>query len=233
MIFDDAFLKTAEENPIVGIVDAAGKAIDYIDRNSPRDGWEQDHLDVLIESSALIESLIEAKELFSHNQIKELSGDLQSNAASLYAFIQNVKVEFEGHASQIKIDSFKSKFKIALNAGYCFEFSQGDLDRIQALINELREEISRNKILEEEHKQRLLKRLEKLQSELHKKVSDLDRFWGMIGDAGVVLRKLGEDAKPIVDRLREITEIVWRTQARTEELPSDSQNPLITDESST
>jgi len=58
-------------------------------------------------------------------------------------------------------------------------------------------------------------------------VSDLDRFWGLVGDAGVVLGKLGNDAKPIVDRIREIAEIVWKTQSRTEELPSNSQNPML------
>lgn len=73
----------------------------------------------------------------------------------------------------------------------------------------------------------ILKRLENLQSELHKRVSDLDRFWGLVGDAGVVLGKLGKDAKPIVDRVREVAEIAWKTQARTEELPSSSPNPML------
>ncbi len=232
MNFDDNFIKSLEDSPIQGIVIAASEAIAYVDQFPPQPWWEQHHLDVLVETSALIESIIEAKGLFSHYQIKEQSGDLQENSASLFEYIQNVRKEFQGHATQIKLDSFKRKYKLALNAAFSFEFSQGDLERIQSLVNELREEIANNQILEEEHKQRLLKRLEKLQSELHKKVSDLDRFWGMIGDAGVVLRKLGDDAKPIVDRVREITEIVWRTQARTEELPSDTHNPLITDESS-
>jgi hypothetical protein len=64
-------------------------------------------------------------------------------------------------------------------------------------------------------------------SELHKKVSDLDRFWGLIGDAGVVVGKLGENAKPIVDRIREIADIVWQTQSRAEELPSGTKLPQL------
>ena len=76
--------------------------------------------------------------------------------------------------------------------------------------------------------QRLLVRLEKLQSEMHKKVSDLDRFRGLIGDAGVVLGKLGKDAKPIVDRIKEVADIVWQTQSRTEELPSGTKIPMLT-----
>ena len=112
-------------------------------------------------------------------------------------------------------------------AVFCYEFSEGDLNRVQKLVNELRDQISSLSKLSDDHKRRLLARLEKLQSELHKRVSDLDRFWGMIGDAGVVLGKLGKDSKPIVDRIREISEIVWRTQARTEELPSNSPSPLL------
>jgi hypothetical protein len=62
-------------------------------------------------------------------------------------------------------------------------------------------------------------------------MSDLDRFWGLIGDAGVVLGKLGNDAKPFVDRIKEIADIVWNTQSRAEELPSGTRPPLLEDRS--
>lgn len=97
----------------------------------------------------------------------------------------------------------------------------------QTSINELRDLISGSEVIEENHKQRLLKRLERLQSELHKKMSDLDRFWGFVGDAGVVMGKFGEDAKPFTDRIKDIMNIVWRTQARAEELESGSPNPFL------
>lgn len=99
------------------------------------------------------------------------------------------------------------------------------------MINEIRELIANSNGLEKDHQRRLLSRLEKLQSEMHKKVSDLDRFWGLIGDAGVVLGKLGNDAKPIVDRIKEVADIVWQTQSRSEELPSGTQIPLLSDKS--
>lgn len=102
---------------------------------------------------------------------------------------------------------------------------------MQVLISQVRDLIVNDNGLEKDHKRRLLSRVEKLQSELHKKVSDLDRFWGLIGDAGVVLGKLGKDAKPIVDRIKEIADIVWQTQSRAEELPSGTRPPLLTDES--
>ena len=49
---------------------------------------------------------------------------------------------------------------------------------MQHLINELRDQISKTEALEQEHQQRLLHRLERLQAELHKKMSDLS----LLGD---------------------------------------------------
>ena len=120
-------------------------------------------------------------------------------------------------------DKYKQKFKI----GFGYEFSDGDLKRIQTLINELRDYITTSTDFDAEHRDRILNRLENLQKELHKRVSSLDRFWGLVGEAGVVLGKFGKDAKPFVDRIRELTQIVWNTQARTEELPSGTKIPLL------
>lgn len=60
-------------------------------------------------------------------------------------------------------------------------------------------------------------------------MSSLDKFWGLVGDAGVVIGKFGKDAKPMVDRIREITQIIWSIQARAEELPSNTMMPLLSD----
>jgi len=60
-------------------------------------------------------------------------------------------------------------------------------------------------------------------------MSNVDKLWGLVGEAGVTLGKFGKDAKPIVDRIREITKITWRTQSNSEELPSDTPFPLLED----
>jgi len=121
----------------------------------------------------------------------------------------------------------KEKFATKLGAGFVYEFSEGDLSKVQTSINELRDLISDSEIIEDNHKQRLLKRLERLQSELHKKMSDLDRLWGFFGEAGVILGKLGKDAKPFTDRILDIIKITTNTQARAEELESGVPNPFL------
>lgn len=131
-------------------------------------------------------------------------------------------------ATALETEHFKDQFTIKFGTGF-YEFTEGDLERIQSLINELRDLISESTDFDDDHRHRLLKRLENLQSELHKKVSDLSRFWGLVGEAGVVIGKFGEDAKPIVDRISEIAGIVWRTQARAEELPSGMEHFLLSE----
>ncbi|MGA2914589.1 MAG: hypothetical protein ABSE89_01005 [Sedimentisphaerales bacterium] len=125
------------------------------------------------------------------------------------------------------LESAEFEYASLLGTGFAYVFTDGDLEKIQTLINEIRELINKSKIFEEDHKTRLLNRLEKLQQELHKRMSNLDKFWGLVGDAGVVLGKFGKDAKPFVDRIQEIAQIVWGVQARSEELQSGLQMPLL------
>lgn len=101
-----------------------------------------------------------------------------------------------------------------------YKFSDSDFTKIQEIINELRNLISQSKIVTENHRRRLLERLERMQSELHKSTSDLDRFWGFIGETGIVVGKFGNDIKPIVDRVRELANIVWKTVRLKENLLS-------------
>ena len=121
----------------------------------------------------------------------------------------------------------KDRFASLLGSVFHYELSEADVQRIQHLLNELRDMISGASDFEADHKQRILKRLERLQSEIHKRLSDLDKFYGIIGDAGVLLGKFGRDAKPFIDRIREIVEIIWRAQANAEQLPTSARPALL------
>jgi hypothetical protein len=122
----------------------------------------------------------------------------------------------------------KRDFAVLLGAAFGYRLSHADIERVQELINELRDRIRAVEKLEEDHRRRLLGRLEDLQRELHRRLSNLDRFYGLVGEAGVLLGKFGRDAKPFVDRIREIIEIVWRAQANAEDLPASARPALLT-----
>ncbi|WP_261841160.1 hypothetical protein [Aliamphritea ceti] len=183
---------------------------------------------------ALLEAISEANSL--NWELPPIKFDEpESHKEELINFFKSLKDELSPYAlvseEQRKLKNYRQGFLTKIKNTFIYEFSDGDLEQIQSKLNSLRDFISKSTLFEDKHKQRLLKRLELLQQELHKKQSDLDRYWGLIGDAGVILGKLGKDAKPIVDRVKEITEIVWRTQSRAEELPSDAKPPLLNSES--
>jgi hypothetical protein len=229
MIFEEDFLVLISEKPVEGILEVCEKVRQSLS-DDPREWLEADY-DVFIEALGLISSMVEMDLIFSPYAIPSISGNINEDCKNISEYLARLKEVYQAESSKLKLQSFKAHFKTNIGNGFKYEFSQGDLDRIQALVNELREHVSKSGDFEEDHKNRLLSRLEKLQAELHKKMSDLDRFWGLIGDAGVVIGKFGDDVKPIEDRIKEITEIVWRTQARAEELPSDSPLPKLEDKS--
>lgn len=226
MLFSDDFLEGLAADPIAGasaICESARNSIENSANWTPRD-WDN-----LLEAYALLSEMQEAGLLPVAYLLPPISADTPlgkkckdaSDSIEAIQKLLNALVE-EGHVEQLK-----KRFRNSLRNGFKYEFSQGDLEKVQELLNELRNEVSISTKLEDEHKARLLKRLEALQAELHKRISDLDKFWGLIGDASVVMAKIGTNAKPIVDRVREIADIVWRTQTRAEELPSGTSLPQI------
>ncbi len=110
--------------------------------------------------------------------------------------------------------------------GFAYEFLESDYKRLQELLNDLRTLTTESEQIEENHKRRLLRKIEKLQQELNKRMSNLDVLWGLVGEAGIAIGKFGEDVKPFCDRLREIFIIVVSTQARAHGLP-ESVIPLL------
>ncbi|WP_036129387.1 hypothetical protein [Marinobacter nitratireducens] len=227
MFFDPEFIAKVEEKPIEGLVEACKRALAAQDELDNREEWTDEEHELLWDASTFVDLIIKANEIDLDLELPEPSINIHENCSALRIYLEEVEKSLRGEATKLKINSFKRRYDNVLKSSFAYEFTQGDLERVQLLINEIRSHLSEVEHLDPGHKQRLLKRLENLQAELHKRVSDLDRFWGLVGDAGVVLGKLGKDAKPIVDRIREVAEIVWKTQARTEELPSGTDNPVL------
>jgi len=229
MLFTDEFVASLKDDPIRGTLEICQVAYEGLD--SPGEWGKSDH-ERLIEVCALLTELIESKLLVVDKSPQfDLIGNIETDCRNIIEFVRYVDEKCKLQASQLELQSKRSKFKATLGASFCYEFSQGDMDRVQLLVNQIRDLIASSENLETDHQRRLLMRLEKLQSELHKRMPDLDRFWGLIGDAGVVLGKLGTDAKPVVDRVKEIADIVWQTQSRAEELPSGTSPPLLENDS--
>ncbi len=115
-----------------------------------------------------------------------------------------------------------------------YEFSDNDFQRVQVLIKEMRELLANSKDIEKKHKGRLLKKLETLQAELHKTMSNFDRFWGFWVESTSYLGICGENIKPLLDRATELLKIVSKVQGIGENILSIPmlQQPLLPDSGS-
>lgn len=226
MLFTDEFINSFTDDPIGKTIEICNQTFTAL-KSQSQETWTRADFEILAEAYSLLVEAVELGLLPINLPYPHLTGKTSEDCVNIHKYLNGIRELCSAEASKLRVQSLRTRFRVTLGNGFAYEFSQGDLDRVQQLINQLRDLITNADQLEKEHKQRLLRRLEKLQSEMHKKVSDLDRFWGLIGDAGVVLGKLGNDAKPIVDRIREIADIVWRTQSRAEELPSGTNLPSL------
>jgi len=133
----------------------------------------------------------------------------------------------ENHIVQVRVAASRQRYSAALSKDVVYTFSDKHYSRLQDLLGGLRTLISGHPTLLPAHKHRLLRRLESLQTELRKTMANLDRFWGLVAEAGVVQGKLGAEARPLVERIREIAQIVWSTQAVANGLAEGAAPPLV------
>ena len=223
-LYNEQFIQGLSEDPKTALFYICKHFMDTRATNNKAIGLEE-HL----EAYALIEAFVTANEM--ETTVPTLPNDRAQLLSTIVVFINktlNGLIPYiQSEEEQKLLQNYRGEFAVHIGKAFVYEFSDGDLEIIQKLLNEMRDLVTESNIFEDKHRRRLLKRLERLQQELHKKQSDLDHFWGLVGDAGVVLGKFGDDAKPFVDRIKEISEIVWRTQSRAEELPSDTKPALL------
>jgi hypothetical protein len=142
----------------------------------------------------------------------EVGPQRHQNIASVTAFFNRlrdqVRTELSGRYSRGYFETKTEEYIALFSRISVYEFSEPDFKRVHDLVRELRDLIRASSLITDDHKRRLLRRLEAMQVELHKKTSDIDRFWGFIGEAGIAMRKFGEDLAPISERVLELGGIV-------------------------
>ena len=121
-----------------------------------------------------------------HNiKVKSFSANSNENMSAIYEIFDyeytNATVRFNNIFRDETFQKYYNKFKKDSE----YSFSDKDYQRIQELINEMRDIVTESNIIEDKHKRRLLERLERMQKELHKHTSDLDRFGGLLVKQGL------------------------------------------------
>ena len=160
----------------------------------------------------------------------EIGAQRHQNIANISAYFgqlrTHVRTELTGRHSRGYFETKTAEYLALFSKAQVYEFAETDFKRVHELADELKALIRESSLLPDEHKRRLLRRLEAMRAELHRRTNDIDRFWGFLGEAGIVIRKFGQDLRPISERVMDLGDIVLGVILSTEgitTLPEISQ----------
>ncbi len=113
------------------------------------------------------------------------------------------------------INTHQTSFKELLASPQA-AFDDDDLTRGQQLLNQLRELFTASEELTDDHRHRLLTKLEQLQNQFRKEVSDISRLWntwcGFALDAAWTLRGTHETLRPMLGQFAAIIASMYALQ---------------------
>jgi hypothetical protein len=142
MIFSDEFLVSLKNEPISG----AAQLIQMTRNELVEDPteWHDGDYDVLMEAYALLLELIESDILQIEGPKFVLTGQLPHDCSVINTWLNQIDTHLAAESSKLKLQHLRSRFKTSLGTAFYYEFSQGDLEKIQALINQLRDLVAQS-----------------------------------------------------------------------------------------
>lgn len=235
-IYDDAFVANLPDDPWEALAQVCSRFIEWF---KPIEGNTQfDQHGRIVDAYALLRALISRhkEHLKGIPDSYTVHGNREDDVNTIVAQFNSINKKAHqvlGNRSAAQhYRASSERYEAMLGCELRIEFHDDEINQLQNLINELRDAISGCESLEANHKYRLLRRLECLQKELHKEVSNLDSMWMFIGDAAFVLGQAAKDGKPIFELVREIMGIARIAMARTHGLPPGAiQDFLLEDKS--
>jgi len=230
MISDD-FFKTLKDDPVEQIMEITRvfNAWNVGNKNIPaRNTKHKEYVNayyVLVQYCNEVEMPVAS--------LKFSPDDVQKNITDTINFFGKVRQQCAAILSRKKIgselDEAKAEADELFGKGFLYKFTDDDLNNIQKHIDELRGLLQKSHSIKKDHKERLLNKLEKLQSELHKSMTTVDRFWGVFGELIIYTKRFGEAGKPIFDVLKGLIQIVINAQSMTAGLPPASSINFLND----
>ena len=218
-MFDEEFIKKLPDEPILASAEICGR-FEYIYQFHANDQRRIQEYDQYLEALAFVEvfskmNTLELK-IPSINHRQEKIPCIRKIRTFFNNWSNDLRIELQALESAGKYETAKQHYGRLFGKGVSYEFSDDDFERVQELLNRLRDLLTKSEDFEEDHRLRLLKKLEALQRELHKRMSNFDKFWGYFIDSGIALSKFWENAEPFRNDVKELFEIVCKTQAKAE-----------------
>lgn len=231
MLFTNEFIASLRSQPLIGCMQVCKVAFDRVSQQAVQ-GWQDRDYEVLSEAYAVVSTVLDSGLLKIRIEAPSLRGRIKEDCTAINQYLNRLVKECTQIKSQERIEQIKANVRQSLGVvtqpepdGH-YQLDAQDLQRMEELISQLQSALNACSVLTEPHKARLRARIERMRRELRPQVPDLDRVWGLIGDARVLIEKIGAQARPMVSRLTELGELTWRIQSRTEGLHGGQQLSL-------
>ncbi len=229
VVFDDEFVSQLPDDDVDACLQIAARFREFEASSRKKNMSPSDLYNRYLEIHGFLLSYIDARspKVSLKAPSFQINRDVPAVREAIKTIERSAKQDAEKRDQQRTFEVARDHYPSLLPGTFAYEFLESDYNRIQELVGELRTLTTESIQIDPQHKRRMLKRIEKLQQELNKKMSNLDLFWGFLGEAGVALGKFGEDVKPLTDRICEILSIAARTEARANGLPAGKRTPLL------
>lgn len=107
-----------------------------------------------------------------------------------------------------------------------FLLNQSEMKTVQNLLASVREIVFSSRDLDGKHKARILRRVSQVEKELLEPRSKLDIVLAAASDIGDTIFQLGNDAKPAVERMKEVADIARKNSSEVK-LSGPEENPKL------
>lgn len=215
--FSDEFIDKIPEDLIDGVLFICN----YYFNNHSRIVKSPEYLSELYAAYNILSGFLE-KHGQDSGKALEFSSKVDVIQSSVAQYLRNKLITFgnlkKERDAKEKFDDVSAKINSKFGNYKIYELSSKQLKGIQNLINELRDKMAECEYLDESHKQRLLKRLEKLQAELHIKMTNYDKIYGFAFEMNFLYSNIKE-TKPLFDLTIKIVNIALQATAAANGLP--------------
>ena len=223
-LFDESFMEQLSSDPLDALRTIITRYNSFLS-----DKTAQQQFELSVQAYALVREYSEAYAPQFKPQLTPnlMPADKGTSIQLVASSFQQILTLIETAKTSRSLENFEQRAKALVKKVDAIEFTDGDLNRLQELINEMRGIATNTNELSERHRSRILDRLEKLQAEIHKRVTKLEHAWLLVPEIGLALGQFGKDAAPMGDRLNETLRIVTGAEARRAELPSSYEPPFL------
>lgn len=186
--FSETYLESLPENPILAAHEMATKIV--VADAAPTGRNSTNRAEIFEAHTLLFEF---CKQTFPKHLICPSPGDpedLRGFLRSLIPEVNSVKARMAKEKNEPQLQVLLSRVKGIQSPTY--SFNTDDFGHIQQHINSLRQAVQESQSLSDDHSFRLLKRIEKVQNELHQKMKTVDHICMMVFDGMIAVTKLSK-----------------------------------------